>query len=598
MIEYSKSEYAETPQKEVSGIKGEFYYANEYNPSTEYKHFPAEIYAVSKEYGKSAKEYADSGAEITNTSKKLSKQKSGSGTLVNKVLDSLKGVAVTSSVAAAAVLGATVIAPPPSVELLNFSVGGNYVEYEMSIEKLQDDLEYFIVVSSSNEPDRNFLIEENGVYQNKVEDLKSEWEYSLTFLSYDETWGETVYFEKTFQTTAFSQAPPDPIIPDYQARITGISVSNLNEIRIEFFSANLDEHCEVELLVSSQADSVAEPILLTTQDLERGYVTVVVTGNSSLISVQPIIKYGADQALQFEVYESSLEASFTADVKVDTVNQKVVFYFKGITGGGTYVNVIDSVTLEEVLKEELYANYVEMYYQTEDPLDYIIFLTDESGEKTTNDFSASVTLTAEEMGEYVFNYKNPGDVGVTYNDDGTINVYIQTDFSTADERLYYQVLLGDLSFRSRESLFVAQGLENTTYPLIYEICYDSGGVQYCINSISVSGAVNEFTAESYIFASLVDNTLQMSISGYRVESVDLNNVRAVSSSGEQIQLSENDFVYDEEYDEYVCSVDFTNAFEYITVYAPYSPFANNMQGIDDYLGSLSFEFSIIVEPDI
>ena len=168
---FLRIKYAVRLQKEVGVIKGEFYYANEYNSTTEYKKFPAEMYIVSKEHGDTGKENADCGAEITDSSKKIPPKKISSGNLADKILNSLKGVAATSSVAAAAVLGATTIAPPPKIELLDFAVGGNYVEYEIDVEEIQDDLQYFIIVSTTNETDKEFLVERDGVYKNKVENL-------------------------------------------------------------------------------------------------------------------------------------------------------------------------------------------------------------------------------------------------------------------------------------------------------------------------------------------------------------------------------------------------------------------------------------------
>ena len=602
---FLRIKYAVRLQKEVGVIKGEFYYANEYNSTTEYKKFPAEMYIVSKEYGDTGKENADCGAEITHSSKKIPPKKTENGNLADQILNSLKGVAATSSVAAAAVLGATTMAPPPKIELLEFAVGGNYIEYEIDVEKIQDDLQYFIIVSTTNEEDKEFLVEQDGVYKNKVEDLKSEWEYSLTFVSYDETWGKSVYFEKTFQTTAFIEEPPElppddrpELPPEYQAGVSNVTVSGLNEIRVDFWTGNLEDSCVLELLVSYGTDDVFT-IAPTARELAQGYVKASVLENAEVISIQPIIKYGADgESMAFTPYEQSLDATLTADVKVNSTYGSVVFYLKGITGGGTYVHIVNAATLEELLSEELYDNYVTYYYESETPMEYTIFLTDSEGKKTTSEFNTVVDPTAQEMGEYVFNYKNPGDVGVTYNDDGTINVYIQTDFSTLDDRLYYQVTLGDMRFKSRDAIFVAEGLPNKSYALIYDICYDENGIQYSIEEISVSGMVNEMYAENFVSTVLFENVVTLTVNAYDVNTVDLNSIRAVSSTGEEITVSENDFLYDEEYGEYVCSVQLLNDFEWVTVYVSCNPFGDNMDGIDNYVGSLFFEITITLEKNI
>lgn len=569
-------------------MKDEFYYANEYNSTTEYKHFPAEVYITRKEVGDVGKETSDCGAEITTTSKKPTPKKAEhSGGIVDKILNSLKGAAVTSSVAAVVVLGAVVVAPPPKVELINLSVGENYVEYEMSVDELQDDLQYFIVVSTSNEADRLLAVEEEGVYQNIAEGLKTEWEYTLSFVAYDDAWGKTVYFEKTFQTTAVAEV-------DYQVDINGVTAVGLNEFRVDFSAENLDETCAIELwLTYDGEEGESVPIAVTARDLAYGYVTVSVLESVEILSVLPVITYGeAGKTLECEPYEQSLENSFSADVQVDTVNGNVYLYLKGATGGGTQINVIDATTLELVVQQELFNNSVLVPYGGEPSVEYIVYMTNEQGERTTNEFAAAIDTTVQETGEYTFNYKNCGDAGITYNDDGTINVYIQTDFSSEDERLYYQITLGTMRFQSRDPLFVAKGLPNDNYSLTYDICYDDNGVQYSISKISVSGTVNEFYAQNILSVGFLDGGFRLSVSGINSQKVDLNSVRAVTSSGEEIHLLESDFVYDAEHDEYVADVSLMNTFETLTLYVKCGPYASNMQGIDGYEGNLFNEISI------
>ena len=584
--------------KGVWTIKGEFYQGNEYNSTAEYKYFPAEIYKISKEIGDSGKEEADLGAEITTLQKKSDKKtppKSGENDLVNKIFNSIKGVATVSTVAAVAVLGATTIAAQPSVELLQFSVGGDYVEYEMSIEDLQDDLRYCIVISTSNEADREIWVEENGVYKDKADGLKPKWEYSLSFVGYDEYLGKTTYFEKKFQTSTV--LPQEPELPNYQAGISAVTLSGLNEIRVDFWQLELDDACTLELLLGYGEGVEKSVVPISKQDTSRGYVCVDILENSLPVSVQPVIKYGEnDEILEFENYTFDLETSLEADISVDVKNYKITYYLKGITNGATYVNVVNTQTQAEVDRQELYDDYVIVYYDSETTgvLEHTIFFTDEAGERVSDEFNVSVDVTPQEMGEYTFNYKNSGEVGVTYNDDGTINVYIQTEFETADERLYYQVTLGDMRFQSREPTFVAVGLPCESYGLTYDICYDYNGIQYSVNCISVSGTVNEFWFEPFTQATIVGNSVQLSIADYQAENVDLNSIRLVTSSGEEIQISEADFVYDEENWQYVCVVDFVTDFEFVELYETCRPFADNMQGIDEYVGSVSVEVTATV----
>lgn len=591
-------------------IKGEFYCANEYNATTEYQHFPAELYLEKKEIGKTGKEYTPSAPEITTLAKKSKPTKKDKGNLVDKVFNSLKSVAASSAVAATAVLGAVTISSTPSVQLTDFSVGGTYVEYEMSIEDLQDNLEYSILISTSNETDRTFLVEDEGVYKNKVEGLQPEWEYTLSVVTYDEYLGKTTFFEKTFQTTALLPKPepepapeplPDPIpdIPQYQAQISNVTLTGLNEIRIDFATDKLDETCNLTLQLDYGEDGGQSSISVDPRKLMQGYVTTTLPNTVKTLSLTPIIQYGENaQALTFTPFTCDLTEQFTADVMVNTQNNLVTLYLKGMTGGGTYVNVIDTQTSEVVLKEELYEefNSIEFSYVEGAPILYTVYLTNEADEKTTNDFILEADSAVQETGTYVFNYKNPSNVGITYNEDGTINVYIQTDFTTEDENLYYQVRLDDMWFTSREATFEAKGLVNKNYSLIYDICYDYNGIRYSIMNYTVSGTVNELDIQSIISASYLDeSTVELYISDWKAHAVDFNSIRLVSSAGEIITLSETDFTYNEEYGEYTVQVKFTQPFDTVELYGTCGPYVEYMDGIENYAGELYFEMHMPIE---
>ena len=628
MIKYPQEKLSIKKMKGgVCAIKDEFYHPHEYNSTKEYKSFSAEMYIKSKEVGNTGKEYTPSAMEITTASAPQKRATDKNENITSKILNSLKMAATTSTVAAVAIAGVTMLPNDPNVDLLNFSVGQNYVEYELSIEDMQDDLQYYIVISTSNEATKSILVEEDGTYKNKTDGLKSQWEYTLSFISYDDTWGTTTYFEKVFQTTNSVEAPPIPDeeststyedssildeetsspeeeeppapdpIPDYQAGITSVEVVGLNQVRIDFWSENLDQDSTLGLWLN--ADNQSEAILLTQKDLDRGYITTVVEENSTALSIQPIVQYGANEdTIEFPSYDYTLSHTLEADIKVDTVRECVGFYLKGITRGATYVTVMDTATSTELTKQELYEDYVEISYEGEAQFEYTLFLSNDTEEKTTEDFYTSVNTTRQEVGEYTFHYKNTGDVGVTYNEDGTINVYIQTDFTTEDERLYYQIQLGSMRFQSREPLFTAFNLPNQYYGLIYEICYDDNDVQYCINSTSVSGTVNEFGFDGLINTEFTETTALLTIYDYKASTIDFDSILVVTSNGEEIQLSADSFAYIEDEGIYTANCTFENDFEFITIYLTCAPFAHNMDGIDEYIGSTFIAGNTVIYKDI
>ena len=575
----------------MSLIKEEFYYSKEYNSTTEYKTITAEAYTASKEIADIGEEIAKSGEEMTTTSKKTVTKKKDSQSFVKSLLNSVKGVAVTATVAVAAVVGVTTVAPSPKVDLLELNAGGTYVEYVISVAKMQSDLQYYVVISTSNEDDIRFLVEGEGVYNNKAEGLKPEWEYSLSFVSYDETWGERVYFEKTFQTTEKTNDYPEedlPEIPQYAVGISKVTALALNEVRIDFWSKNLEADCTVELQIDYGNPNDNTTVMVTKRDLERGYVTLSILETATSFTVQPILKYGENQEeMQFTAFESDLSNCFEVDVKVNTLTHQVLLFLKGSTANASYVEISGSSNLQEYVMQEISIDYDSML----DLLEYTIVLTDEMGEKLTNEVNLTINISPQPVGGYVFNYKNPNDVGITYNEDGTINVYIKTDFESADEKIYYEVQLGNKRFISRESIFVAEALPDDIYTLIYRICYDYNGVQYYVNEIVPSGVVNEFYAGYMPNYELVGNTFTITVYDYALPMVDLDSFSIETSSGEEIQLLQKDFVYDAENGVYNLSVELINDFEYLNVYLNYHPFITNMDGIENYVGTTAIKIA-------
>ena len=575
----------------MSLIKEEFYYSKEYNSTTEYKTITAEAYTASKEIADIGGEIAKSGEEMTTISKKTVTKKKDSQSFVKSLLNSIKGVAVTATVAVAAVVGVTTVAPSPKVDLLELNAGGTYVEYVISVAKMQSDLQYYVVISTSNEDDIRFLVEGEGVYNNKAEGLKPEWEYSLSFVSYDETWGERVYFEKTFQTTKKTNDYPEedlPEIPQYAVGISKVTALALNEVRIDFWSKNLEADCTVELQIDYGNPNDNTTVMVTKRDLERGYVTLSILETATSFTVQPILKYGENQEeMQFTAFESDLSNCFEVDVKVNTLTHQVLLFLKGSTANASYVEISGSSNLQEYVTQEISIDYDSML----DLLEYTIVLTDEMGEKLTNEVNLTINISPQQVGGYVFNYKNPNDVGITYNEDGTINVYIKTDFESADEKIYYEVQLGNKRFISRESIFVAEALPDDIYTLIYRICYDYNGVHYYVNEIVPSGVVNEFYAGYMPNYELMGNTFTITVYDYALPMVDLDSFRIETSSGEEIQLLQKDFVYDAENGVYNLSVELINDFEYLNVYLNYHPFITNMEGIENYVGTTAIKMA-------
>ena len=135
---------------------GEFYSANEYNVTSEYQHFPAESYKRKTEENTCGNEDAKLGSETTSlqpiTSK--AKAKSSGKNLIDRLFGSIRGAATAAIASVALVVTTTTLASgAPNADLINLECGDTYIEYEIEVEGLQEDGEYAIVLSTSNEDD-------------------------------------------------------------------------------------------------------------------------------------------------------------------------------------------------------------------------------------------------------------------------------------------------------------------------------------------------------------------------------------------------------------------------------------------------------------
>ena len=690
----------------MSMNNGEFYNSSEYNSTSEYRHFPAEMYIKPKEENKSGKELSSLGNEITALNRKREKPKSdNSKSLIDKIFNSIKTVATTATVAVSAiVVTTTFVTNAPKVELLSLDCKDTYIEYEMNVSELQEEYDYSLVISTSNEENIEIEINENGTYKNKVEGLKPSWEYTLAFVCHDTSLGDVTHFEVRFQTEKYIQQQPNPppepepipppedytgtyniktVVANWQENkivvpiefenpneqyyyliklydsngnelsskkhmnnqsvaftmVDGIDKYNLvfelygigeieerlierkeivkldytppsvdildakivgiNKIQIDFTTDNIKNNSNIEFIITHSENTIEDTITLTSKDISNGYLLIDMDKGSTL-SIKPIayVKYeGSDsvRVIEYPKYEQAFENTLIIDVTVGLYNAKNTFYPKGITNGATALKIIDSTSPDTENLENFFQEPFYTYYQSQGEITYTMYLTNDSDDKLSNEVVVTVDTSIDiPTPEYNMIYPSPNDVGITYNDDGTINMYIKTNFESASEETYYQIKIDNNRYISRNNYLEILSLPDKTYSLEYDICQNINGVQYSIFNYYPSGTINEnYLGNGYSATYENESTLNLKFYLDNVY-VDLNKVRIVSSSGEKITLTESDFTYNEESYSYDVSVAFTSPFEHVTIYIEANCFYNGLNGIEKYEGSLTKSYEITV----
>ena len=569
--------------------QGEFYSAKEFNATSEYRHFPAEVYIKPKEENACGREDADLGREATTLQAKPKKaaKSNAAKSIVDKVFNSVRGAATVATVSAALVVGGAIAVSAPKAEPIAITSTDTAITYEINVEGLEEKGEYAFRLSDGEQTFFEEELDGDGVYQGTVEGLIPETEYTLSLIEYSAFMGEVQHFTERIKTLGTALHP----IPPPEVDITGLSIVGINTVRIDFTHKNLPQEGEVtfDLLYGNL---VSEAVLLTETDIQNGYVTVTEV-KSATMTVTPTVTVGEEQTKGDSLthtFSETLMADMTVGLGVS--NQRVTFFLQGISSEAEYIHLTSSEKPEE--PEFLWIEeVVEVFYDAQGVITYTLYFTNENGDKLSNEVSFTVdTSIPIPEAEYNFNFYNTGDIGVTYNEDGTVNIYIPTEFSSENEDVYYQILLGSIRYSSREPLAKFEHIPNTNYPLRYDICIDIDGVEYSFLSQTPSGTVNE--PNFYVYGEWVDDTLLLQLEKDLLY-MDLDSVLLRLSNGEEMTLSASDFVYNEENSTYDLSLPLSPAVTWVTIQVLANPnYTPQLEAIN-YIGNLRTQFEATVE---
>ena len=153
---------------------------------------------------------------------------------------------------------------------------------------------------------------------------------------------------------------------------------------------------------------------------------------------------------------------------------------------------------DEVVLMDLYSNGITLYPDTSASIkEYSYYLSNIDGTAIENETTISIDYT-EVTGEYNFNYINPSDAVVTYNDDGTINIYLGTTFETNDPDIYYSVVYTNFETGQTKEIYYTTSVakyENAPfadYHISYCVYKKVNDIEYILKEIYVSGGI-EFT---------------------------------------------------------------------------------------------------------
>jgi hypothetical protein len=177
---------------------------------------------------------------------------------------------------------------------------------------------------------------------------------------------------------------------------------------------------------------------------------------------------------------------------------------------------------------------------------------------------------------------------MTYNSDGSVNLYIKTDFSSEDSELYYQISLQylDVEYKSRDQIARILNIPYTPTSIEYRVCKDYMGVQYVYMEIIPSGmlAENGLETTNRVSGNISENNVSLVFD--ELESIfDYSNIRVVNNTtGEEIILTKEDLTFNESEYSSTAEVVFKGTAESVTIYVRENPHFAFLDSIDDLVG--------------
>ena len=466
----------------------------------------------------------------------------------------------------------------PEINISKVNWESKQLSVPIAFEKIEEKYYYVLKVSDES---GNLLQEIRGDSDQTalIKILDNKDRYVFTFEIYGVGELETKLID-SYSIGSYDVARP-------KAAVTDISIIGENLVGVSMSIRNADR----VTLRFTYADGSYDDRVLTSAEKTAGYLEVALPDSAISFTVKPTVSRNGYTLTGDSVNKVFSEYLIVRPrVNINTNNMSIDFYVKAITNGATYLRVVSDQGESEDCY--LFDGQATFYYTYRGVQTYTVYLTDDSGARLSNEvvFTAD-TSAIESAPSYNMSYQNPGEVGITYNQDGTVNIYLYTGFECADSSYYCQIDLGSYVFTSKEKVIVARNMPNITYPLKYSVCFDKNGVQYTIQTVHPSGTVNE--TNYYSDCTLSGNEFTMLISDVRKQ--DINSIRLVSSDGQQIALSEGDFILDEN-DYLKATVAFDSPPEYVTVYLMISPNAPDQELVGSYIGSLYTSYSMEIYP--
>lgn len=542
--------------------------------------------------------------EFGHTKTKTNKVKENNGIvkkLIQKVTEAtssfMGGIAATAVVAVSSVILFTnILVKEPIIELIDIIVGQDYVTYNLLLDDISDNMDYYTIISNDFESYEYELVE--GENLNTISNLKVNTEYNLSVIGINNK-EEIKYFNTKFSTQSyeytatFNQLSPDEVVIEYgidsnilifntnfnnygddslNYRIilkdpetsekyiydgseeialidvpSNITVFNIsyelygiyNGAQKVFETINVNEPLVISIISSDITDLTLTDInkyqlsLLINSDFEEeeiyNSVNLLITYDDLTTNNIVIEDVLVNEKMNFEVLVPSYCKSFNIDYTIDLLgangnNPRTITSSKEFTLENSYELIETQVETQEdysitrflfkyhfidenitIAVKDVTSGNVVMLYEGEDSIqielnastnvqEYTYYLSNINGEAIGEENNVSFEIQ-DVKGDYNFQYINPGDAIVTFNDDDTMNIYLNTVFETEDSSIYYVVRYTNYNdgtvynIKYTESVAYLEDVPFSNYGIEYFVFKTVNGLEYQLQNIAVSGGI-------------------------------------------------------------------------------------------------------------
>ena len=193
------------------------------------------------------------------------------------------------------------------------------------------------------------------------------------------------------------------------------------------------------------------------------------------------------------ILESEFELIRTYADTGEYINARFLFKYHFVDQETTLA-VKDTVTSTVTT---MYAgkDYIEVYLDDSlNQQEYVYYLSDLDGVAKGTENAVTINM-ANVTGVYDFQYVNPGDAVVTFNEDETMNIYLNTTFETEDVDIWYLVRYTDYNsgaiydIKYTESVAYLEYIPFSDYGIEYFVYKTVDGIEYQLKRVSVSGGI-------------------------------------------------------------------------------------------------------------